>query len=504
MAEVAAPRYHHAMSATATAPESTYAAKRSAALFSVLAASVVTALKLLTGFLTGSLGLLSEAAHSSIDLLAAVLTLISVRVADRPADEEHNYGHGKVESLSAFIEITLMLGSSVWIVAEAIRRLLHRTHLSLPLSIWPFAVLLFSMLVDVLRARSLRRIARESRSPALEADALHFATDIWSSLAVLVGLVSTLAGERLHIPALEFADPVAGIVVSGIILRVTIRMARNTVNALLDASPTTEAGQRSREQILGDLSTIPGVVNVERLRVRQSGAHVFADLALGMPRNLTFQRSEQITAEATAAVQRHLPGADVVVHSIPTATVAESMQDRVRAVAARSNLAIHDVSLRQIGKTLQLEQHLELDETMPLRRAHTLVTELECEIRREVPEISAILTHIESEPATIDRAGSLDRDRQLEVQLRRVATTFPEILDIHDVLVARLHAGPSRHGRSDSVDRIEVTCHATLPDDLPMSRVHGIITELESAFRLDSPEVSRLLIHPEPATDNRR
>jgi divalent metal cation (Fe/Co/Zn/Cd) transporter len=133
---------------------------------------------------------------------------------------------------------------------------------------------------------------------------------------------------------------------------------------------------------------------------------------------------------------------------------------------------------------------------MSLRAAHDLVTQLESEMRREVPEISTILTHIESEPATIERPTSLERDRQLEVRLRRVAATFPEILDIHEVFVTRTH--------NNGADRTQVNCHCTLPDDLPMSRVHEIITALESAFKLDDPEVSRLLIHPEPATDNRR
>jgi divalent metal cation (Fe/Co/Zn/Cd) transporter len=215
-----------------------------------------------------------------------------------------------------------------------------------------------------------------------------------------------------------------------------------------------------------------------------------------MPRNLTFQRSEQITTAATAAVQRHLPGADVVVHSIPTASRAESVHDRIRAVAARSNLAIHDVSVQEYHHQLHVEQHLEVDETMTLRAAHALVTQLESEMRREVPEISSILTHIESEPATIERPESLERDRQLEVRLRRTAQAFPEILDIHEVFVTRSH--------NSGAPRIQVSCHCTLPDDLPMSRVHEIITELENAFKLDDPEVSRLLIHPEPATDNRR
>ena len=467
-----------------------HSAKRSAALFSVLAAFAVTLLKLLTGLLTGSLGMLSEAAHSGIDLIAAAITLFSVQVSDRPADADHTYGHGKIESLSAAIESVLMLGSCVWILTEAIRRIVHREHLSLNFSIWPFVVLLLSITVDFTRSRKLHRIASETRSEALEADAIHFRTDIWSSFAVLLGLAATYAGQRWRIPALELADPIAAILVSAIILHVTWNLARRTIDALTDATPT-ETRSQTRD-IMRELASIDGVLSVDRVRTRRAGPDYFADVTLGMPRNLTFQRSEQITMAATAAIQRHLPGADVVVHSIPTASLAESIHDRIRAVASRSNLAIHDVSVQEYNQSLHVEQHLEVDETMSLRAAHALVTQLESEMRREIPEISSILTHIESEPATIERPASLERDRQLEVRLRRVARTFPEILDIHEVFVTRIN------------DRIQVNCHCTLPDDLPMSKVHEIITALEGAFKLEDPEVSRLLIHPEPATDNRR
>ncbi|WP_433985026.1 cation transporter dimerization domain-containing protein [Tunturiibacter empetritectus] len=157
---------------------------------------------------------------------------------------------------------------------------------------------------------------------------------------------------------------------------------------------------------------------------------------------------------------------------------------------------MHDVAVQEYNQELHVEQHLEVDEKMSLSAAHALVTQLESDIRREIPEISTILTHIESEPATIERPASLERDRQLEVRLRRAAQAFPEILDIHEVFVTRAH--------NNGADRIQVNCHCTLPDDLPMSKVHEIITALENAFKLDCPEVSRLLIHPEPATDNRR
>ncbi|WP_263383476.1 cation-efflux pump [Granulicella arctica] len=471
--------------------EQMHTAKRSAALASVGAALVITLLKLLTGILTGSLGMLSEAAHSGIDLIAAAITLFSVNVSDRPADEDHNYGHGKIESLSAFAETVLMLGSCVWILAEAIKRIVSRDHLVLKPSIWPFLVLFLSIAVDYTRSRNLHKVALAHSSEALEADAIHFGTDMWSSFAVLIGLCATFAGQHWHLPQLELADPVAAIIVSAIILRVSWQLARRTIDTLLDATPAETRAQMRRD-LIRDLKAIDGVISVDRVRTRRSGANYFADLTLGMPRNVTFQRSEQITKAATESVQRQLPGADVVVHSVPTATIAESVHDRIRAVAAQSNLAIHDVSVQQFDGALHVEQHLEVDETLPLRSAHAMVTQLEAEIRREVPRITTILTHIESEPATIEQPSSLDRDRQLEMRLRRVARTFPEILDIHEVLVTK------------TSDRIQVNCHCTLPDDLPMAKVHDVITALEGAFRLEAPEVARLLIHPEPATDNRR
>lgn len=479
--------------ATAQAAERK-SAKRSAAALSVGAAAVITLLKLGTGLLTGSLGMLSESAHSGIDLIAAAITLFSVQAADRPADEEHNYGHGKIESLSAFVETGLMAGSCVWIVYEAVHRILSRTHLSLPVTVWPFVVLGMSIGVDYSRSRTLQRVAAEQRSDALAADAVHFGTDIWSSLAVLAGLAATKLGERLQIPALELADPLAALVVSAIILKVSWSLARQTVDTLLDATPAKGSASSSqvRRGLIRDLGAIDGVLSVDRLRTRRSGPSYFADVTLAMPRNLTFQRSEQITLAATAAVQRVLPDADVVVHSVPTAMLAESVHDRIRAVAARSNLNVHDVSVQQYEGALHVEQHLEVDETMPLRQAHELVTRLEAEMRREVPAIATILTHIESEPATIERPAFVESNRALEVRLRKTAREFPEILDIHDVLVTRLN------------DRIQVNCHCTLPDDLPMAQVHVLLTALENAFKAESPEVTRLLIHPEPATDNRR
>ena len=499
-------------------PHSGAREKRGAALFSVSAATVVTLLKLLAGVLTGSLGMLSEAAHSGVDLIASIITLFSVHAADRPADEEHNYGHGKIESLSAFVEICIMLGSCVWLVTAAVRRILYGTGLELKMSFLPFAVLVLSIVVDFTRSRTLNRIAEQHRSEALAADAAHFGTDMWASCAVLVGLAATFAGIHWNLPVLQYGDPVAALVVSGVILAVCWHLARSTIDALIDVAPAKE--NQTHQQIERDLKAIPGVLTVDRLRTRRSGANYFADVTLGLPRNLTFQRSEQLTLAATDAVRKHLPEADVVVHPVPYASVGESVHDRIRAVAARRNLSLHEISVQQFddpraaammdpelaasdtaqpGRGLHIEQHLEVPESMPLQDAHELVTELEAEMCREVPEIRSILTHIESEPATIERPSVVDRDKELETRLRNVAMQFPEIQDIHDIFVTR------RSFTTSGADvHLQVTCHCTLPDELPMGRVHSVITALEGAFKLVAPEVDRLLIHPEPVTDNRR
>ncbi len=470
-------------------------AKRAAALKSLLAAAAITLLKLLTGILTGSLGMLSEAAHSTIDLIAAGITLLTVRVSDRPADEEHNYGHGKLESLSASFEILLMIGSCIWIAQEAIRRMVyHHQQLSLRFSIWPFVVLLLSMTVDYTRSRNLQRVAREQRSDALQADAVHFGTDLYSAAAVFAGLLAAYLGQRFGLPMLQYADPVAALVVSCIILRVTLRLAKQTLDSLLDATPP-EVREQLRRDLVNDLNGIPGVLAVDRVRVRRSGSDYFVDLSLEMPRNLTFQRSEQISAFATEAVQARLPEADVVIRSVPTAALGESVFDRVRAVAAQSNVSIHDVTVQQYDGALHVEQHLEVPEDMALRDAHDLVTRVEANIREQVPGVSSVITHIESEPQTIERPAHVEADRLLSEGLRETLRGFSKIRDVHDIKVSHAH-GPS--------EGIQMSCHCSLPDELPMAEVHAVITEFERAFRREHPEVTRVLIHPEPVTDNRR
>ncbi len=461
--------------------------KRGVALNSVLAAVGITLFKTVVGITTGSLGILSEAAHSALDLVAAVVTLFSVRVSDKPADADHQYGHEKVENFSAFIETALLFMTCIWIIYEAIRRMFFHKGPEVEPSIAAFVVMFFSIGVDFWRSRALKKIADKYDSQALQADALHFSTDIWSSSVVIAGLFFVQLAEWKRLPWLKIADPISALFVAGVVIWVSARLGRQTIDALLDAAPSG-----TRAQIIGAVSQVEGVLEVDRARIRRAGARYFVDLTLGLTRTVTFQKSQQVVSNVVDAVQAVLPGSDVVVHSIPRASGAESIFDRIRSVGTKSNFNIHDISIQDLGGRLHVEQHLEMDENLMLKDAHDKVTLLESEIKSEVPEISTILTHIESEPATIEEGNELNRDPQLERKLQEAVRAFPEVIDVHDVKVKRVR------------NRLYVSLHCTMEDNLPLSRVHDLSTELELKFKQQTPNLFRVLIHTEPQTDNLR
>jgi len=462
------------------------AEKRSVARNSVIAAIAITALKIFVGAATGSLGLISEAAHSGLDLIAAVITFFSVGVSDKPADADHQYGHGKVENFSAFIETGLLLVTCVWIVSEAVRRLFFH-HVVIEPTLAAFGTLFLSMAVDFWRSRALGKTALRYDSQALEADALHFTTDIWSSGVVVIGLALVWLGHKFSIPWLRVADPFAALAVAGVIIYVSSRLARQTVDALLDAAP-----RGIRGQIVREVAGIPGVLDVDRVRVRRAGNRYFAEVQVALSRNATLQHSDTMASSVTEAVQRLLPAADVTIRTLPRATGTESIFDRIHAVAARHNMGVHDVNVQDLNGKLHVEQHLELDERLSLKEAHDFVSVLEAEMRSEVPEINSILTHIESDSATIEPGDAALKDASLEAKLRRIVAEFPEVIDLHEVVLKRVR------------DRIYLSCHITMPDDLSLARVHDISTALEIRFKQAAPDLFKVLIHTEPLTDNRR
>ena len=288
--------------------------KNRAAVNSVAAAMFLTALKAVVGLLSGSLGILAEAAHSALDLVAAIVTLIAVRAANKPADPEHPYGHGKFENISAMAETLLLLATCAWIVYESVHRLVSHDSRAIDASVWAFGVMAVSILVDFSRSRMLYRVAAKHRSQALEADALHFSTDIWSSAVVIVGL----AGVRIAqwYPQFEFlkkADAVAALGVGMIVVLVSGRLGLRTFQALVDASPEGVADSIKRR-----VEAVENVNDCHAVRVRRSGPHSFVDLHILLDGDLPLRTAHAVTERVERAVEEMLPGADVVVHPEPT------------------------------------------------------------------------------------------------------------------------------------------------------------------------------------------
>ncbi len=276
------------------------------------AAVGLTGMKIVVGLLTGSLGILAEAAHSGFDLLAAAMTYFAVRISGRPADHSHPYGHGKIESLSALFETLLLLATCLWIIYAATNRLIHgRTEVEV--TFWSFAVMATSIIIDFSRSRMLYRTARKHKSHALEADALHFSTDIWSSAVVIVGLAGVVLGERLQrLEFLDHADAVAAIAVGVIVVQVSIKLGLRTVYALLDTAP---AGLE--DQIIAAVQALPSVANCHRVRIRHSGPQVFVDLHVLVDGSQSLRKAHDLTEQIERIILTIAPDADVTVHPEP-------------------------------------------------------------------------------------------------------------------------------------------------------------------------------------------
>lgn len=455
--------------------------KQFVALSSLLAAALLTTLKVIVGVLTGSLGILSEAAHSGLDFVAAAVTYFSVCVSDKPADSDHPFGHGKIEHLSAFVESSLLLLTCAWIIVEAVRRLFFRSVHVAP-SAWAFGVMLISITIDTFRSRALFRVARKYNSQALEADALHFSTDVYSSSVVILGLVLVYVAERQNIPWLRNADPMAALVVAGIVVYISMRLGKRTVDALVDAAP-----KGASSQIADAVGRVPGVVEHDRIRVRQSGRRLFIDLRVTLESNIPFEHAQSVVEAVEAKVQQLFPDADVVVHAAPRAPAASDLLEKIRAIAHRANYQIHDLAAYAVKGRVNVNLDLELDPGLRLDEAHGRASLLENEILRDLPEVGEVNIHIEP---LLNRVESGDEARSarsaLERKLLEIARDTPGLLDCHAL---------EAH---DVGGNVYVSVHATLEPDLALTRVHDITEDLEFRFRKAFPQVFKVSIHAEP------
>jgi cation diffusion facilitator family transporter len=461
--------------------------KKQAALLSVGTAAILLTLKTFLTLKTGSLGVLSEALHSGLDLLAAIITWLSVRVSDRPADEDHPYGHGKFENFSAFVETGLLLLTALYIIYEAFLRLFFRSVHIQP-SVTAIVVLFFALLLDITRSRALTQAAHKYKSEALEADALHFSTDVWSTLVVIGGILLVWAGEAWNLPWLIYADALAALGVASVVIWVASQLGRRTLDALLDAAP-----KGLQQQIADTVAQMDGILETRRVRVRRAGNHHFVDITVSVPRSTNLEQAHALTDAIEARIAQIAPS-DVVVHVEPRVPEGEHLFEAIRALALRKGLAIHDLAAQEQEDTLFVELHLEVDENLSLREAHRQATELEDGIRALGKPMTEVNIHIEPLGRQIHTSESGEQEtkrlaRDVEAFLNQLPGSFEGLVDCHDVRVRR-----SEH-------RILVSCHCAMNSEMPVTNVHDVTAALEVRVKERFPQIYRVTIHPEPAED---
>jgi cation diffusion facilitator family transporter len=458
--------------------------KKMAALASVASAIVLVALKIFLTVRTGSLGIFSEALHSSLDLLAAIITFFSVRVSDKPADADHTYGHAKFESFSAFVETTLLLLTALYIIWEAVQRLFFQAPALHP-GILAVVLLAAMIAIDRTRARAISRVARQFPSEALEADALHFSTDVWSTTAVLFGVIAAWFGQYFSVSWLRYMDPLAALAVAGVIISVGWRLGRRTLEALLDVAPAGLQGK-----ITAAVEKIEGVLGVDRVRLRRAGQRYFVDINISVPRTASLEEAHATSDRVERRIAEIVPS-DVVVHAEPRARSGENFLESVRAAAQRRGLSVHELSAHQVDGRLFIELHLEVDEHSRLRDAHRLATELEQDLLREANGNASIIIHIE--PLGTHIAGG-EEMKELAVSVRDFINSLPaefhELVDCHEA-----HVRSVEH-------KIIVSCHCSMNGDLPITQVHDVTAAVEDRVKERFPQIYRITIHPEPSDES--
>lgn len=459
--------------------------KQSVALTSVLAAVFLTVFKLVIGLMTNSLGILSEAAHSGLDLVAALVTYLAVRISDRPPDREHHFGHGKVENLSALFETLLLLVTCVWIIYEAVDRLLFK-EAQVEANIWAFAIMATSIIVDINRSRLLYRAAKKHRSQALEADALHFSTDIWSSAVVIVGLGLVFLADWLpqYRVWLLRADAVAALVVAGIVIWVSLQLGKRTVDALLDRAP---AGLE--DQIRASITQVEHVQACSRLRLRVAGPTTFVGVTVHVQPDLPAGLAHEIATRVEEAVIAVHPHSDVTVHVEPTEPAAKDIPGQIRTLAAQAGLAVHDVHAHRLEKGYLVDLDLEVPAGLSLEQAHQMASHFEDTLRDRLANLAGVTTHIEVTSTEANEQGEdvTAQHGDLVDRVRAITEAQDEVSICHDIRVRRV------------TDALYVSLHCICPGNMSMAEAHHCSSQVEGHLRAGLPQVAHFLVHVEPA-----
>lgn len=463
------------MTETRALTEGAASRKLNAAKASIAASALLAAAKLAAGLWSGSLALLSEAGHAFVDTGATALTYFAVREAEKPADAEHHYGHGKYEALAALVETGLLFGLALVVIGEAVRRL-GESDVVIDAG-WPaYGVLAGSILIDFVRARQLGAIAKEERSEALAADALHFASDLVSSILALIGVAAVHFG-------FPEGDALASFGVAAFIAVAGYRLGRRTIDTLLDAAPGDLAPQIERA-----ILDVPGVISLDMLRLRSMGAEVIGEATIGVARSLRVEQAARIKDAVSAAILAVAPHARVTVAASALALDDETLVERIMLVAARRHVTAHHIIAQEIEGRLCIGLDIELDGAMPVGRAHAIATGFEAAIRDEFGSDVEIETHIEplSPHVLIGRDVDDATARDIAAALDRYSETVGYLADVHDVRVRETLGG------------LVINYHCRIDAAVAVETMHAAVDELERRVREAFPQILRIVGHAEP------
>jgi cation diffusion facilitator family transporter len=449
--------------------------KKFIAITSVIAAVFLTGFKLGIGLWTNSLGILSEAAHSGLDLLAAIITLFAVTYSDRPADEDHQYGHGKLENISAFIETVLLVITCSWIIWEGGSRLLSQSH-HVETNIWSFVVMGTSIVIDVSRSRALYRIAKKYNSQALEADALHFSSDVWSSLTVIAGLFFVWIGYPIF-------DSIAAIGVALLVLFVSYRLGRRTIDALMDRAP-----KELVKEIESAINSVNGVEELRKLRIRPSGAHIFVDTVVAIRRTIPFHSAHMIMDSIERAVHAVHANADVVVHSEPFETRDETIIDKIRMVVMDKGLrAPHNIEVHLTDGKYYIDFDVEYAKGLSFAEAHEISTDIEQQIQNQLSSVGKVTIHMEEYEANEHPLNDVTKiEKVLSSEIRSITERQKDVLSCTELIL--LQEG----------NKYNATLTCLIDKTKTLDEVHQIISKIEAVLFQHFKQLRRVTIHAEP------
>jgi cation diffusion facilitator family transporter len=476
-----------AAAAVATPPAAATTAQASAeasardllrsALGSVFAAAFLVTLKLVAGLLSGSLGLVAEAVHSGTDLVAALLTFLALRVATRPPDRDHPYGHGKAEHLAALGEGAFLVLASAFIGIQALIRLFGESSHEVDANLWTFAVLAVVLMVDISRLLISHRAAVRHNSPALASNALHFASDMVGTVAVLIGLVFAANGT-------PEADAIAALVVAVLVVVAAFRLMRRNVGVLMDATPV-EAESVARAAI----REAEPDVELRRLRVRAAAGRNFVEATIGVHPDAALGEGHAVADSIEDAVSRALPGSDVVVHVEPGAVGSGDLRERASAAAltVRGVREVHNVRVVDVGGRPELSLHLKLPADLDLGHAHDIACAVETAIVAAVPEVIDIHTHIE--PLSTEAEGARPQPTEVAAEERIVRDLVRELTG-SDPDALRFRTGD---------DGLVVLLTVRLAGTRTLDQAHDVASELERRIREQAPSIDEVIVHTEPA-----